>query len=79
MSITHTPLNELELAVAFHESTVPYECHALVQWLNVRKVNPMTNQKVSWQYSGLEIIGPLDPWCKDPAKAARILRNELKG
>lgn len=77
--ITHTPLNELELAVAFHGSTVPYECRALVEWLNVRKVNPMTNQRVGWRYNGLEIIGPLNPWCRDPVEAEKIIRNELKG
>lgn len=78
--ITHTPLDELELAVAFHSNPIhPYECRALVHWLTVRRRDPMTNLCVGWAYSGLEIIGPIDRWCQDPAKAAQILRDELKG
>ena len=78
--ITHTPLGELELAVAFRKNPIhPYECRALVQWLQVRRKDPMTNLEVRWPYSGLEIIGPINHWCHNPAEAATILRDELKG
>ena len=78
--ITHTPLAELELAVAFRElPQVPFECHDIVRWLHKTKINPVTNQEVTWQSSCLELIGPLDRWCRDPQQAAKILREELKG
>ena len=73
-------MDELEFAVAFRTLLiVPSECRALVEWLKVRRIEPMTNSKIHWQYSSLEIIGPLDPWCRDPSSAVKILREELKG
>ncbi len=78
--ITLIPLNELELAVTFRQNPIhPYECRALVYWLNVLRRDPMTNLRVHWPYSGLEIIGPIDDWCRNPAAAQEILRDELKG
>ena len=75
--ITHTPLNEIELAVAFRKNPIhPYECRALV--LNTRRRDPITNLYVRWPYNGLEIIGPIDHWCRNPAEAAEMLRDELK-
>ena len=78
--ITLIPLDELELAVAFRSNPIhPYECRTLVKWLNMRRRDPMTNFYVRWPYSGLEIVGPIDGWCRNPAQAAEILRDELKG
>jgi len=72
--ITHLPVDELDLAVSF--STNPrtaYECRALMDWLRVRAIDPMTNQAAR-----REDVCPLDI-CKDPGRAVDMMRVELIG
>jgi hypothetical protein len=78
--ITYTPLADLELGVAFRSSpTLPYECKALLQWLAVRRVEPLTNLPVQWKRCPLEIIGPLEGWCRDSRAAIKLLKGGLSG
>jgi hypothetical protein len=60
--ITLVPLSELNCPVAFSFAThQPYECSALIEWLQESMTNPMTNLQVGWRRSPLEVIGPLGP------------------
>lgn len=60
--ITLVALPELYCPVAFRFAPhQPYECLALIEWLQESMTNPMTNLEVSWRHSALEIIGPLGP------------------
>ena len=56
--IAHIPsLDELESAAAFRAPPiVPYKCRAPVEWLKVRRSEPMTNCSISWRYSSFEVI-----------------------
>jgi len=60
--ITLITLSEMHSPVAFRFAPhQPYECEALVKWLQESLTNPMTNLEVSWRLSALEVIGPLGP------------------
>ncbi len=83
--ITLTTLSDMHCPVAFRFAPhQPYECEALVKWLQESLTNPMTNLEVSWRQSALEVIGPLGPRAefatsmlktKLPSKASKCLKD----
>ena len=75
-AITHAPLAEIELAVGFYSDAVhPYECEALVDWLRVRALNPMTNTAVvGWPGPGV-LAALHDIPGRDPGPAAAALEK----
>lgn len=55
--ISMAPYGELRLPVVFREDPRhPYECEALVRWLQVRQICPRTNRPVEWERTASEII-----------------------
>ena len=60
--ITLIALCDMHCPVAFRFAPhQPYECEALVKWLQESLTNPMTNLEISWLRSASEVIGPLGP------------------
>ena len=79
--ISWLPLSKMQAPVAFRSTPQhAYECSAIVEWLQYRPVNPMTNTEVHWRYSALEILGPLGyGLCLDPTSAAAHIHITLGG
>ena len=75
--ITFAPFCDIKYPVTFH--TFPhqsYECEALVRWLLVRNINPMTNLPVVWKKTPLEILGP-HVLCRTPTRVQDYLESTL--
>jgi hypothetical protein len=51
----------------------PYELRALLKWLAIRLIEPLTNLPVFWEETLTEIIAPLADICKDPARINNLL------
>jgi len=77
--ITLAPLSELCHPVAFRrDPRVPFECEALILWLKLRKVNPLTNERVKWFWTPLEAFGPLD-CVGDKAYVVQLIEQGMGG
>ena len=77
--ITHVPFRDLTHPVAFlNTPSFAYECDDLIEWLlHGHAVNPMTNTRVTWINSPLEIMGPCGG--ESPDWVAEKLHFNLQG
>jgi len=72
--ITLKSLKDIDLPVAFRSMPhQPYECLALLEWLNEKETNPMTNQEVYWKSNLLDVVAPLHI-CKDPKLVEKYIK-----
>ena len=51
----------------------PYELRALLKWLAIRLIEPLTNLPVFWEETLTEIIAPLTDICKDSTRINNLL------
>ena len=59
--ITLQSLPELGMPVAFRKYPFqPYEATALVRWLQLARVHPLTRERVVWTHTSTEVIAALD-------------------
>ena len=78
--ITRVPLDELRQPVAFRDMPQhAYECDDLLEWLQVKLVNPLTNLEVLWWNSPLEFIGPVAGMMDDPGLVESKIILTLNG
>ena len=72
--VTFAPLEEIRCPVVFRARPhQPYELRALLKWLSIRMVEPLTGLPVTWQSSPTEIIAPLIDRCEDPGRVGNLL------
>ena len=78
--ITCLPLTELRYPVSFRcASHQAYECDDLLKWLQAKQTNPLTNLKVTWGSSPLELIGPLAEITPTPGRVESKICFVLEG
>ena len=78
--ITLVPFTELRAPVSFRDTPQHvYECEDLLQWLQIRPVNPATNLEISWHLSPLEAIGPVAGMAGDPGLVESTIVKHLDG
>ena len=65
--ITLVRFRELHTPVAFRNMpNYAYECDALLAWLQIRPINPVTNLEIWWYLSPLEALGPVAGMAREP-------------
>ena len=78
--ITCMPLTELRYPVSFRcASHQAYGCDDLLKWLQTKQTNPLTNLKVTWESSPLELIGPLAEITPTPSRVESKICFVLEG
>jgi hypothetical protein len=78
--ITLVPFRELRTPVAFRDTpNYAYECDDLLEWLQTRPINPVTNLEIWWYLSPLEVIGPVAGMTHEPGLVESTIVLRLGG